>query len=100
MYFCQKKREKKISASGGRICGFDAELCIKDLSLKLNHFYMRCVSITVVKLLHFLGAKEGSLLSQLQHVTQKKGHNLRSYCIFCYFQLIKTFVLVNYKLDG
>ena len=56
MYFCQKK---KISASGGRICGFDAELCIKDLSLKLNHFYMRCVSITVVKLLHFLGAKEG-----------------------------------------
>ena len=71
MYFCQKK--KKISASGGRICGFDAELCIKDLSLKLNHFYMRCVSITVVKLLHFLGAKEGSLLSQLQHVTQKKA---------------------------
>ena len=47
--------------------------CLRDLSLKLNHFYKRCVSITVVKPLHFLGAKEGSLLSQLQHVTRKKA---------------------------
>ena len=70
MYFCQKK---KLSASGGRICGFDVDLCLKDLGPKLNYFYKRCVSITVVKPLHFLGAKESSLLSQLQHVTRKKA---------------------------
>ena len=27
--FLSKKKRKKVSASGGRICGFDAELCIK-----------------------------------------------------------------------
>ena len=37
--------------------------CLKDISIKLIHFYKRCVSKTVVNPWHFLRAKEGSYKS-------------------------------------
>ena len=65
------------------MCGFDVELCLKDLSLKLNHFYKRCVSITVVIPQALLRAKEGSLKSTLLYLSKTlnfteclgKGHS-------------------------
>ena len=64
--------------------------CQKDLSEKLNHFYKRCVSTTVVKPHHFLRAKEGSLSSPY----------LLIMLYICNVQSIKSCVLVFYKLDG
>ena len=38
-----------LLAFGGKTCGLKLKHCLKDLSIKLVHFYKRCVSKTVVK---------------------------------------------------
>ena len=43
--------------------------CLNDLSLKLNHFYKRCVSITVVIPQALLRANEGPLKSTLLYLS-------------------------------
>ena len=83
-----------LLAFGGKTCGLKLKHCLKDLRIKLVHFYKRCVSITVVKPRHFLRAKDSSrkspfLFKDRRGLANKEANEL-------YQQLN---VLVCYKTD-
>ena len=55
--------KENLLAFGDKTCGLNLRCCLNDISIKLIHFYKRCVSKTVVKPQHFLRADEGSHIS-------------------------------------
>ena len=55
--------KENLLVFGDKTCGLNLRCCLNDISIKLIHFYKRCVSKTVIKPQHFLRADEGSHIS-------------------------------------
>ena len=87
--------KRNLLAFGGKICGLKLKHCLKDLSIKLIHFYQRCVSRTVVQLRHFLRAKVGSHKSQFLLRAEEGRLKLQLLSDFLSFQMKQICIIKN-----